>query len=209
MSGNVEKELCFYCEIKNPQGLGEAQAVETHEQYEYRLPPLEDGTKRGRVRVRKTDKNGEVSYTETIKLPIDQTGLGDVEAHAEITEQYFKAWKILYKPKGHHKVRYTFISNKVNLKLNGELLTIPSVKLEFDIFINSQGKRSKWAKVDIEVQEIIKHLKESYPEFDTAKFEIDFSSFPMEIGRVVSAVTEDEEEKAAIEHFYKTYAIDS
>lgn len=208
MSSNSEIELCYYCEIRKPEGLNEANAVEQHEQYEYRLPPAEDGSRRGRVRVRRTDKNNETQYEEMIKLPKDaSSSIGDIEVPVPITEAYFKAWQQVYRVPGQKKIRYTFVANSCEMTYQGNLIKLPPTKFEVDIFISSNGRKSVWGKVDIEVQDIIKMLKESYEDVDAAKFEINFSALPLDIGQVIAANTKHDEERAAIENFYKVYAI--
>lgn len=207
--GNAEIELCYFCEIRDHSGLEKALSTEQHEQYEYRLPPTEDGQRRGRMRVRKTTKNGEVSYVQTIKTPANpESKLGDMEQDVDITEAFFNTWKSTFLCSGQHKIRYNFSANDVTLKVNGNAIKLPKIDLEVDIFLNQAGKRSKWGKIDVEVQDILKLLKESYTDITHAKFEIDFSDvLPLDIGQVVSAVTEDAEERAAIDNFFKLFEI--
>lgn len=203
-----EIELCFYAEVKNPAGLEKANAVEQHEQYEYRLPPDEAGERRGRIRVRRTDKNGETTFVETIKVPHDPAKLiGDDENNVDITEPYFKAWRHVYRASGHKKIRHTFAVTNVEMEYQGNTVKLPPLTFEVDIFIAPDGHRSKWAKIDIEVQDVVKMLKECYETVDAAQFHINFSCLPLDIGQVVSAVTTNVEERAAIENFYKVYSI--
>ncbi len=208
MSSSGEIELCYYCEIRKPEGLDQANAVEQHEQYEYRLPPAADGSRRGRIRVRRTDKNNETMYEEMIKLPMNASStLGDMEVPVQITEAYFKAWQQVYRVPGQKKIRHTFVSSSCEMTYQGNLIKLPPTKFEVDIFISSAGKKSVWAKVDIEVQDIVNLLKESYEDVDAAKFEINFSALPLDIGQVIAANTKHADEIAAIENFYKVYAI--
>ncbi len=208
MATEHEIELCYYAEIRKPEGLEQATAVEIHEQYEYRLPPDTDGNRRGRIRVRKTTINNESSYLETIKTPKDPTSLlGDKEDSAPISEPYFNAWRHTFRADGQKKIRHDFICTDVSMKYQGNEVKLPPVKFEVDIFIAADGRKSKWAKIDIEVQDIIKILKEQYGDVDMAKFEVNFDSLPLDIGQVVSAVTKNSEERAAIDNFYAFYGI--
>lgn len=208
MSTSNEIELCYMVEVRRPEGFAEASAIEIHEQYEYKLPPCEDGHRRGKIRVRKTTANNEHSYTETIKLPHDPSSLlGDTEVNTEVNEVFFNAWRHIYRADGQHKIRHTFIATSAVMSYQGTEIKLPPVHFELDVFIDKTGSKSKWAKVDIEVQDIIKMLKESYEEVDVAKFEIKFDCLPLDIGQVVSMVTKHSEERAAIDNFFKRYCI--
>lgn len=208
MSSSNEIELCYMVEVRRPEGYAEASAVEIHEQYEYKLPPAEGGVRRGKIRIRKTTANNETTYTETIKTPNDPSSmLGDMESNTEINEAFFKAWRHVYRADGQHKIRHTFVATNAVMNYQGTEIKLPPVHFELDVFIDKTGSKSKWAKVDIEVQDIIKMLKESYEEVDVAKFEIKFDCLPLDIGQVVSMVTKHSEERAAIDNFFKRYCI--
>ena len=207
MSSESEVELCFYAEIRDPSGLEKANAVEQHEQYQYQLPPDEAGGRRGRIRIRRTDKNNETSFTETIKTPHSPDSLlGDEENTVDITESFFKTWRHTYRADGFKKIRHTYAVTEVEMEYQGNTIKLPPLKFEVDIFVAPDGHKSKWAKIDIEVQDVIKMLKESYETVDAAQFHIKFSCLPLDIGQVVSAVTTNAEERAAIENFYKVYS---
>ncbi len=208
MANENEIELCYMVEIGDPDGFGKASATEMHDQYEYKLPPDEKGQRRGKIRIRKTVQNNEARYEETIKTPINPGSLlGDREKTVAIDEGYFNAWRHVYRANGQKKVRYTFVTMDASMVYNGEKVALPVVKFEVDIFIAPNGRRSKWAKIDIEVQDIVKLLKEKYPDVDAARFEIDFSCLPLKTGQVVSMATKDSEERAAIENFFKMFSI--
>lgn len=208
MSQTKETELCYFCEIKDKSGFEQAQAVEQHVQYEYRLPIGEDNLRRGRVRVRKTTKNGEDSFAETLKTPIDPAqSVGDIEDTVEITEAYYENWIKTFLVRGQAKTRYTFIGKETKLIIDEQDVILPSLKFEVDILMNEQGQRSTFAKIDIELQDIVAYLKEHHKEIKTAKVKIDFSSLPLGIGRVIDASTQDEEERAAISNFFKVFSI--
>lgn len=208
MTTAAEIELCYFCELTKPEGLSEAADTEMQEQYEYRLPPGPQGQRRGRIRIRKTTKNNESTFVETIKMPADPTALlGDMESNADVSEPYYNVWRSLYQVSGQRKIRYTFVSTEVTMMYLGNEIKLPPVKFEVDIFLDKVGKKSKWAKVDIEVQDIIAFLKKSHEDVDAAKFEINFSCLPLGIGEVVSAVSKKAEDRAAIDAFFKMYEI--
>lgn len=208
MSSETEIELCYFCEVRDPSGYDKASATETHEQYQYTLPLTKEGLRRGKIRVRKTVKNGETVYEEVIKKPMNgESSLGDTEFPTTITEAYFKAWRHVFQAEGQSKIRYTFSSNSVKIKFRGEEVVAPPIKFEVDVFVDGRGRKSKWAKVDIEVQELVELLSKQYENVNAAEFHIDFSSLPLDIGQVVSAATKDTEERAAIDNFFKMYSI--
>lgn len=208
MSNSNEIELCFMVEVRRPEGYAEASAIEIHDQSDYKLPPGEGGLRRGKLRVRKTTKNNEVSYVETIKTPLDPTSLlGDHEENNDITESFFHTWRAAYQVPSQTKIRHTFASDSAVMNYQGTEVKLPPIHFEFDVFVDAQGHKSKWAKVDIEVQDVIKMLKESYDDVDAAKFEIKFDSLPLDIGQVVSMVTKNADERAAIDNFFKRYSI--
>lgn len=207
-NNSTEIELCFIAEIKNRDGLKQATDIEHHEQWEYRIPPAEDGRKRGRIRVRATNKQDQFTYTETIKTPHSQeNNLGDTEYTQTVTREFFEVWKSCFASTGQKKTRYTFVTDNVKIKVQGNELSFPTVKFEVDIFYNKEGKPSAYAKIDVEVQEIIEHIKKNYPDVDAAKFEIDFSSLPLDIGQVYNCGTEDEQERAMIDTYFKVFSI--
>ena len=208
MSQTKETELCYFCEVGDKTGFDQAQAVEQHVQYEYRLPLSDEGARRGRVRVRKTTKSGEDFFTETLKTPIDPTqSLGDIEDTVAITEAYFENWKKTFLVDGQAKTRYTFIGKETKLTVDDQEVILPSLKFEVDVFLNPQGGRSQFAKVDIELQDIIAYIKDQHKDIKTVKIKIDFSSLPLKIGRVIDAATQDTEERAAISNFFKVFSL--
>lgn len=201
-----EIELCYYCEILNPEGLEQAQATELHEQAEYRVP-VDQGQRAGKIRVRKTTKNGEDLYEETIKEPIgENTTLGDTERSVSITQAYFDSWKRVFNPNVHLKQRYIFIPNSVKVFVHGEELVLPPIKFEVDVLIDQQGNHSKWAKVDIELQDVIELIKSKTSDIDKLQITIDWSCLPLNIGKTVSAITNDPEERTAIKNYWEKYS---
>ena len=203
-----EIELAFFCEVTEPAGYAEAIAVEDHLQYEYRPPADENGNRRGRVRIRMTKKNGIVSYTQTIKTPIDKDSkLGDHEETIEISESFFETWRKAFCSSGQKKIRYVYLAEQVVLKVDQNSITMPKVKFQVDRFYNAEGKMSQWVKVDIEIQDIVDYLKDGEADIKNAKFDIDFSNLPLGIKRVVSMVTEDPDERAGIDNFFRVFSV--
>lgn len=203
-----EIELCFFAEVTKKEGYDQAQAVEQHDQYEFRLPPGQEGQRRGRVRVRKTVKNGEVRYQETIKTPIDPTStLGDSEETIDITEAYYNTWLKTFATKGQRKTRYTYLANSVKMTVNGNQIELPKLVFEVDRFYNTQGQKSQWVKIDVEVQDIIAVLKANHEDIKHAQFAIDFGCLPLGITKFIDAATKDANERAGIENFFDVFSV--
>lgn len=208
MTTEAEIELCYMVEVTDPSGFEKASAMEMHQQYEYKLPPDEQGNRRGKIRIRKTTKNNESVFSETIKTPMNvESLLGDQESTTEISEAFYNAWRHVYRASGQQKIRYCFMAVEATMVYQGNEVKLPPVKFEVDVFLDPRGRKSKWAKVDIEVQDIVKMLKEQYEDVDAAKFEIKFDCLPLGVNQVVSMATKNSEERAAIDNFFKMYAI--
>jgi len=208
MSKQPETELCFYARIGNPAGLEQAVSQEVQSQFTYNIPDSEDGKKRGRIRVRSTAINGDTKYEECLKVP-QESGFvieGCVEYPIPITKDYFDAWIAAYGVKGVDKIRYVFLSKEVILQTDGVDVTLPEVKYEVDVFLDEQGNRSIWCKIDIEIDGIMAYLSEHHPEITRFDTTVKLSSLPINPEDAFSAVTEDEEQKAAIKSFWDKFS---
>lgn len=206
MAGGVEVELCFYGEITNPKGLAEATSTELQEQYEFRLPPTEDGKKRGRQRVRKTTIDNQARYVQTLKVPMpEEEGKiqGETEYDTEIGEDFWKAWRQTYCCPGVMKQRYVFLSQKVELQYKGQTFELPEVKFEIDVFINKEGQRSKWCKIDIEIQHLQEFIEQHAPRVKKFTSNISFAKLPIGLENVFPAI--DMEKKSEIQAFWKAF----
>lgn len=202
-----EIELCFFCEIRNKDGLEQANAVEQHEQWEFKAPNDANGRCRGRERVRKTTMNDITKYDLTTKAPKPGRQRGDYETPIEITEAFFENWKRAFAVAGQYKTRYTFVTSEVKITSDGNECIVPELKFEVDIFLDKAGKRSKFAKVDIEIQDVLEHIKKHHPEIDAAKFVIDFTKLPLDIGIIIPAESDDPANQAQVKEFFEYFAI--
>ena len=202
-----EIELAYLCRVTEPKGYEQANATEIHEQWEFRLPPGENGERRGRVRVRKTTQNGETQYAETIKPPISEGNHGDHEETIAITETYFETWKHVFGVTGQAKIRYSYLSQTLKVTVNGQPLTLPPVTFEVDVFLNAAGQRSQFVKVDIEVQDVIAYLETHHPGIKASQFKIDFSQLPLGITDVIDMGSQDAKDQEAVSHFFDTFKL--
>lgn len=155
---DIETEAVIFAKITNPEGLGEAISKEHHEQLEADLG------KTGRCRVRKTTTETDVIYEFTIKTPSAGVGAGVksvVEKTVRIDEEFYEAFRPMAK-KMLRKTRYVF---NANLNIGSSVMHDRStasagVKYEVDVFETQQGYHSPWAKIDVELDDILRFIRE-------------------------------------------------
>ena len=205
-----ETELTFYGKIGNWSGFEQALSMEVQQQHSFFFNQ-DDEKKKSQMRVRSTVKDGVAVYEQTIKLPVfnsDTQTFGNQEFSVEITEEFFHAWIKATQVYGIHKLRYIFLSKNVELDIgNGEVITLPEIKYEVDVFLNKNGDKSKWCKIDIEMDHILDYLKEQHKDISKFDVKVKISSLPIQLENVFSAKTDNEEEKKAIAHFWNTFQI--
>lgn len=211
MSQQAETELCFYARIGDAEALENAIDIEHHEQWEYKVIVEDDDDNeeyRGKVRIRRTERDNQVKFEETIKLPVESEAVtqGNHEYTVSITEEYFNAWKKLFGDKGYKKTRYVFLSKEVMLDHHEEEIKLPDIKYEVDVFFDQEGQRAKWCKIDIEIDDILAYLKEHHPEIEKFDTTVWLSKLPFKPEDAFSAVTDDEEQKEAIKAFWERFA---
>lgn len=197
MAGNNEQELCFYAEVTQPEGYKEALSLEQHEQWEYRIPDSKN-----RTRVRKTICDSIVEYTMTIKEK--REGFGDTESTSQINQALFESFIRSMATSGCNKIRYTYLAKKVKASCRGESFE-GSLTYEIDVFLDKAGNRSKFVKIDVEVQDILTQAKARWPDATKYDFDIRFENLPLGITTVFSAVDEREEVKSQIAQFWEKF----
>ena len=205
-----ETELTFYAKIGNPEGLQEAISEEIQCQHAYFINHGE-GKGKTQLRVRSTTKDGVVLYEETVKLPVfnpDVQTFGNQEFTTKIEEDYFNAWIAGVRVGGINKIRYVFLSKDVILDTgNGEEIKLPEVKYEVDVFLDKDGNKSKWCKIDIEIDHILDLLKEQHKDVGKFDMTVKLSTLPFRPENTFSAKTENEDELKAIAHFWEVFTI--
>lgn len=194
-----ENEVCFYASVGNPDGFSQAVSMEVHAQSEYRIPTT-DGSKR-KIRVRKTTAEGQVSFVETIKF-------GDTADEFDskpTTEEYYEAWLKAFGQPICNKIRYVFMAMKTKATLpTGEEIELPDMKFEIDVLVGPDGKRSKFCKVEVELDALIGYLKEHHPDHTTLDMKIVASSLPLGLDNIF--FPDDEEGKKAEKLFWDEFA---
>jgi len=208
MIGKPENEAVFYARIGDYAGFEQAADHETHEQWEYKIPVGEDGVKKGRSRVRATARGEEVSYAETIKAPGNASAgmQSAIEHTVAIDKDHFDVWKQTFGTKGCFKGRYVFLSKSVTLTIEGEAIILPEIKYEVDVFMNPAGEKSKWCKIDIELDHILEYLSEHHPEIKSFDLIVTLSSLPIKLEDAFSAKDMDEEHQTAVDTLWDKFA---
>lgn len=207
MGTSNETEVCFYALIGNREGLKRAATVEIQEQYSFIVPSEIEG-KVTKIRTRACTKDGQTRYELTIKAAA--SGEQDkcnaaVETTALIGEKFFETWKATVSPEGIRKVRYVFVPEKTVVSFQGTDHEIPGVKYEVDVFISKDGSESKWCKIDIELDVIFDYMKAKELSPDSYDLKVAISKLPFEPQHTFSGDTENEEEKAAVQNFWKSF----
>lgn len=205
----METELWFYAMVTKNDGFDQAVSNEIHEQWEYKIPS-EDGQKK-KQRVRATTKDGVTIYTETLKIETkgeNNNVLSHKEPTVEINEDYFRAWIEAFGTTGVNKIRYTFLSKNVELTIpDHEPITLPELTFEVDILINAGGQRSKWCKVDIEIDKALAYLEQNHPDIKSFDVKVALSSLPLGLENAFSGAEEGEEYQEATKRFWDSFAI--
>lgn len=194
----LETEVIVYAKISNFDGLQKASLIEVHEQ-------METSFKNGiRCRVRKVDDEG---YTFTFKIPTsDEEG---VEANEEVTTIIDKDFYEGFRGVAEHrllKTRYEFSSDKIQL-LYGEgddrqVIEIPDIKYEVDVYTNTQGEVCEWCKIDIEVDAILDYLSQHHSDLEQIKLNIKLSHLPFEPIESILSTSMTDDQKAFVDSLW-------
>lgn len=138
----IEKEYVLYAKIEDPTVLDKAESFSIQEQWEIKIPKTHENVDSGRIRIRRNDVDGMVSYILTIKTKVKE---GEKEVELVASEDAFKQFKILA-GNGMHKKRYVFPIEGTELKW------------EVDVFFMDEMKMSPYVKIDLEVKEPLTKL---------------------------------------------------
>lgn len=155
----AEQEYVFYAKLSDPSILAKASHAEHHEQWNLKVDKTADNYCSGRIRIRKTEENGKVTYVQTTKTPMKppagESNLSGVtvpdasqnmlEVGIEVTEDAFKQFKMIA-DQGMIKTRYTFPIEGTELKF------------EVDVFHLPSGEKAQWVKIDLEVDQPLESI---------------------------------------------------
>lgn len=156
---SFEREYVFYAKLTDPSILEKAGHVESQEQWSMNIEKTDKNYCSGRIRIRRTEEYGKVSYVQTVKTPIrptsndalaSDTSVPDasqnmLEVATESSEDAFKQFKLVA-DNGMIKTRYTFPIDGTRLKF------------EVDVFHLPNGEKSEWVKIDLEVNEPLESI---------------------------------------------------
>lgn len=130
----VELEHTWYGQLEDRSVLEKASSVEKQEQWSVPAKPGDDCLYNGSIRVRKSERDGTVSYMMCVKA-FEHKKLGCLENEFEINETTFNQFKRVA-GSGMIKTRYTF-------PIEGT-----EYAFEVDVF-----QETDWVKVDLEVDD--------------------------------------------------------
>ena len=206
---NTEREITIYARVGDPDGLNQADAVDQHEQWEVRLPVIgENGAKR-RQRVRETISDGVSRFDETIKIDIDgETAVqSTIEVSTPIEADYFEAWKQHFGERGVLKTRYTFHAKKVSVTMEGKEIEIPNIKYEVDIFRTETGERSRWCKIDVEIDSLLDFLDRKGISFDDVEMVVKVTHLPFKPEQCFLHSVGNEQHDQSVKKFWDAFQL--
>lgn len=190
-----ETELCLYIELEDPSFETDT-SFDVYKQYE---SLLENKTK---IRTRVYESDNRCLLTIKLKTA-DIAGISTVDEYTTLVPIGFADGFIKAASSVQHKRRDYFKSNSVVLKMSRgdevEVHDAPELSIELDRFIKQDGSYSKWAKVDIEVNDLISWIKSTYSKDKVDKYSIDFENIlPCKVLRIIQSTTTDPEEKSIL-----------
>lgn len=207
---NTETELTVYARIDDPQSLNEADAIEDHIQLESTL------TTGGRMRVRKitsvkggpeaTGDRFEITIKE--KLPKDAGVGSSLETTQDSDRNFYEAFSQIAS-RGIVKRRYTFLGRAPKVTGLDQQIVLPAVKFEIDQFVIPTDKPeekqySQWVKIDIEIDDILKVLKEQGIDTAQVKQKFSLAAMPFTAEDMFSPESMNEEQKAQLDKLWDT-----
>ena len=207
---NTETELTVYARIDDPQSLNEADAIEDHIQLESTL------TTGGRMRVRKitsvkggpeaTGDRFEITIKE--KLPKDAGVGSSLETTQDSDRNFYEAFSQIAS-RGIVKRRYTFLGRAPKVTGLDQQIVLPAVKFEVDQFVIPTNKPeekqySQWVKIDIEIDDILKVLKEQGIDTAQVKQKFSLAAMPFTAEDMFSPESMNEEQKAQLDKLWDT-----
>lgn len=206
---NTEREITIYARVGDPSGLDQADAVEQHEQWEVRFPTTGENAPKRRARVRETVSNGVSRFDETIKIDIEgETAVqSTVEVTTPIEADYFRAWKKHIGDRGVLKTRYTFHAKKVVVTIEGREVEIPDIKYEVDIFRTESGERSRWCKIDVEIDSLLEFLDRKGISFDDVEMVVKVTHLPFKPEQCFLHGTGNEDHDQSVKKFWDAFQL--
>ena len=168
----------------------------------------ENGAKR-RQRVRETISDGVSRFDETIKIDIDgETAVqSTIEVSTPIEAAYFEAWKQHFGERGVLKTRYTFHAKKVSVTMEGKEIEIPNIKYEVDIFRTETGVRSRWCKIDVEIDSLLDFLDRKGISFDDVEMVVKVTHLPFKPEQCFLHSAGNEQHDQSVKKFWDAFQL--
>lgn len=194
-----ETEIALYAKLDDPQALNEADAIEDHVQLEVLLATGAKSRVRKITPIKGNEVNSGDHYEFTIKQKLpDDAG---VPSSLETTQDVDRNFYVNFAGVAHRAIvkrRYTFFgaAPKINEEIN---IALPAIKYEVDQFINPNTKKpSDWIKIDIEIDEVLKALREQGIDTTGMKQRFNLSSLPFTAADMFSPTNMTPEQKKLI-----------
>ena len=184
----LETEIVIYCKIGNTEGLSKANKIEKHIQLDSSFIKKESSNKSSRCRVRQTTIDNKDTYEFTFKVDTSTSeDISGIEANKEFTvevdKDFFEGFKSVAASKV-IKTRYIFNSDNIYLTINEEdnkkVIEIPDIKYEVDIYTLEDQTICEWAKIDVEIDNIINYLNTHHPDIDNVKLNVRITHLPFD-----------------------------
>lgn len=200
-----ETEVALYAKIEDPESLQEADLIEDHIQVESTL------ISGARMRVRKITpikggpEGGADRYEITLKVPVENSA--GIPSSEETTQETDRGFFEAFSNVAHRAIvkrRHVFVGRAPNIT-GAEGVVIPPVKYEVDLFINPHTrKKTDWIKVDIELDEVIKALKEAGIDTTGVKQRFNLSNLPFTSENMFSNQSATPEQKQLLGKLWET-----
>lgn len=206
MNSENEIEATFYAKVTDFTGLSQADDFEEHVQVEARFMNgirsrvreiiRSDDTKSKHVFTIKTNNNGQNK---------DSNGIMDsLEYSVMVSEEFFNIYSKFAERKM-IKTRYYFKNKSISIKVDQtkDNIVLDNVGFEVDIF-KTKGTPCQWAKIDIEIDPLLKELEEKYPEIESFNLKIKTIDLPFKPVNIIFVNTATNEQKEMIDRLWNT-----
>lgn len=195
-----EDELVMYGKITDFEGLKSATKKECHEQWEIR-------TKHGRVRVRKTTREGlDPIFDLTFKTKSTNAGIdGNMEQTMDIDETMFNSFKQLAEL-GMVKDRYCFEVESIEVKNASGVrdIKVTDMFYEVDVYFNEDGSYNENAKIDLEMNPLLDQINTNHKDLGDFNLNVKLSHLPMKLSNVILSRGASESDQKIISNLYDT-----
>jgi len=201
-----ERELVIYAKVGNEDGLKEADVIEKHVQLDARFVTGH------RCRVRRITKPEETKYVYTFKIKDENEEINSsVEYNVDVDKDFFEGFSKVADCK-YNKTRYIFSSKTIKVYIgtgeDKEILEIPNIQYEVDVFESDEGNKYKWIKIDIEVDVILDYIETNLPDIKDIKLNISISHLPFKPTDMILDFNESHEDEEFIESLWDKWKIE-